>query len=55
VTTAIPYFVIIRSLGISDTHVALILTRVTYALPFVTWLMLGSFKICRMRSRRQPS
>jgi multiple sugar transport system permease protein len=44
VTTAIPYFVIIRSLGISDTHVALILTHVTYALPFVIWLMLGFFQ-----------
>jgi multiple sugar transport system permease protein len=44
VTTAIPYFVIIRSLGISDTHFALILTHVTYALPFVIWLMLGFFQ-----------
>lgn len=44
VTTAIPYFVIIRRLGISDTHFALILTHVTYALPFVIWLMLGFFQ-----------
>jgi multiple sugar transport system permease protein len=44
VTTAIPYFVIIRNLGISDTHFALILTHVTYALPFVIWLMLGFFQ-----------
>lgn len=44
VTTAIPYFVIIRSLGISDTHLALIITHVTYALPFVIWLMLGFFQ-----------
>jgi multiple sugar transport system permease protein len=44
VTTAIPYFVIIRSLGISDTHFALILTHVAYTLPFVIWLMLGFFQ-----------
>jgi multiple sugar transport system permease protein len=44
VTTVIPYFIIIRSLGISDTHFALILTHVTYALPFVIWLMLGFFQ-----------
>lgn len=44
VTTAIPYFVIIRNLGISDTHLALIMTHVTYALPFVIWLMLGFFQ-----------
>jgi multiple sugar transport system permease protein len=44
ITTAIPYFVIIRRLGIADTHFALILTHVTYALPFVIWLMLGFFQ-----------
>lgn len=44
VTTAIPYFVIIRNLGISDTHFALIMTHVAYTLPFVIWLMLGFFQ-----------
>ncbi len=44
ITTAIPYFVLIRRLGIADTHFALILTHVTYALPFVIWLMLGFFQ-----------
>lgn len=44
VTTAIPYFVIIRGLGISDTHFALIATHVAYTLPFVIWLMLGFFQ-----------
>lgn len=44
ITTAIPYFIIIRRLGISDTHFALILTHVTYSLPFVIWLMLGFFQ-----------
>ena len=44
VTTAIPYFIIIRNLGLSDTHFALILTHTAYALPFVIWLMLGFFQ-----------
>jgi len=44
VTTAIPYFIIIRGLGLSDTHSAIILTHVAYALPFVIWLMLGFFQ-----------
>lgn len=44
VTTAIPYFIIMRSLKLTDTHFALILTHTTYALPFVIWLMLGFFQ-----------
>jgi len=44
ITTAIPYFVVLRNLGLSDTHQALILTYVSYGLPFVIWLMLGFFQ-----------
>ena len=44
VTTAIPYFVIIRSLRLSDTHAALIITHTAVTLPFVIWLMLGFFQ-----------
>lgn len=44
VTTAIPYYVIIKNLRLGDTHVALILTYVAYGLPFVIWLMLGFFQ-----------
>lgn len=44
ITTAIPYFVIIRGLGLSDTHVALIITHTAFTLPFVIWLMLGFFQ-----------
>jgi multiple sugar transport system permease protein len=44
VTTAIPYYVIIRRLQLGDTHLALILTYVAYGLPFVIWLMLGFFQ-----------
>lgn len=44
ITTAIPYFVLIRSLNLSDTHVALIMTHTAFTLPFVIWLMLGFFQ-----------
>jgi multiple sugar transport system permease protein len=44
VTTAIPYYVIIKNLQLGDTHLALILTYVSYGLPFVIWLMLGFFQ-----------
>jgi multiple sugar transport system permease protein len=44
VTTAIPYFVVLRTLQISDTYQALIVTYVSYGLPFVIWLMLGFFQ-----------
>ena len=43
-TTAIPYYVIIKNLQLGDTHLALILTYVAYGLPFVIWLMLGFFQ-----------
>lgn len=44
ITTAIPYYVIIRRIGLADTHAAVILTYVSYGLPFVIWLMLGFFQ-----------
>lgn len=44
VTTAIPYYVIVKRLHLGDTHTALILTYVAYGLPFVIWLMLGFFQ-----------
>ncbi len=44
VTTAIPYYVIVKRLQLGDTHTALILTYVAYGLPFVIWLMLGFFQ-----------
>jgi multiple sugar transport system permease protein len=44
ITTAIPYYVVIKSLGLADTHIALIITYVAYGLPFVIWLMLGFFQ-----------
>jgi len=44
ITTAIPYYVIIKNLGLADTYAALIITYVSYGLPFVIWLMLGFFQ-----------
>ncbi len=44
ITTIIPYYVIIKGLGLSDTHFAVIVTYVAYGLPFVIWLMLGFFQ-----------
>jgi multiple sugar transport system permease protein len=44
ITTAIPYYVVIKSLGLADTHIAVIITYVAYGLPFVIWLMLGFFQ-----------
>jgi len=44
ITTIIPYYVIIKGLGLSDTHFAVVVTYVAYGLPFVIWLMLGFFQ-----------
>ena len=44
ITTAIPYYVIIKNVNLADTYLALILTYVSYGLPFVIWLMLGFFQ-----------
>jgi multiple sugar transport system permease protein len=44
ITTAIPYYVVIKRLHLGDTYIALILTYVAYGLPFVIWLMLGFFQ-----------
>lgn len=44
ITTAIPYYVIIKNLHLGDTYIAIILTYVSYGLPFVIWLMLGFFQ-----------
>ena len=40
VTTVIPYFVIMRNLGLLDTIWAIIIGHLGITIPFVTWLML---------------
>lgn len=44
IATALPYFVLIKTLGLIDTHWALIITYTSFNLPFVVWLMLGFFQ-----------
>jgi multiple sugar transport system permease protein len=44
IVTALPYFMIITTLGLYDTLIALIITYVSYCLPFTIWLMLGFFQ-----------
>jgi multiple sugar transport system permease protein len=40
----IPYYKIIQTLGLVNTYFALILTYVTFTLPFCSWMMYGYFK-----------
>lgn len=40
----IPYYLLMRTLGLLNTHSALILAYSTFALPFVIWMMIGFFK-----------
>jgi multiple sugar transport system permease protein len=40
----IPLYVILAGLGLGDTHTGLIMTYLTFAVPFSTWLMMGYFK-----------
>jgi multiple sugar transport system permease protein len=44
VTTVIPFFMIIKTIGLIDTRASLVLTYVSYGLPFAIWLMLGFFQ-----------
>jgi multiple sugar transport system permease protein len=40
----IPYYLLIRELGLLNTHFALVITYTSFSLPFVIWLMIGFFK-----------
>lgn len=44
VVMLMPYFIIIRNLGLLNTRMSLILTYTYLAFPFVVWMMLGFFK-----------
>jgi multiple sugar transport system permease protein len=44
IVTVIPYYMIIKTLGLIDTRASLILTYIAYALPFAVWLLLGFFQ-----------
>jgi multiple sugar transport system permease protein len=40
----IPYYLLMREIGLINTHSALILAYTSFSLPFVIWLMIGFFK-----------
>lgn len=44
VAVIIPYYVLMRAMGLIDTYLALTLSYSTFALPFVVWMMIGFFK-----------
>lgn len=44
ITVAFPVFLLFRSLGWIDTYQALILTHLTFTLPYVIWMMRSFFK-----------
>jgi multiple sugar transport system permease protein len=39
----IPLFIIMRSFGLLDTHLGLVLAHSTFAIPFATWMMISYF------------
>jgi multiple sugar transport system permease protein len=40
----LPWYILFKRLGLVDTHLALVLTNLTYLVPFSVWLMLGFFE-----------
>lgn len=40
----IPYYLLMRQLGLLNTHAALILAYTSFSLPFCIWLLIGFFK-----------
>jgi ABC-type glycerol-3-phosphate transport system permease component len=43
VTLVLPLFLIIRNIGLFDTHAALIIAQVAFSLPFAVWMLRGFF------------
>ena len=43
VTLVLPLFLIIRNLGLFNTHAALIIANVAFSLPFAVWMLRGFF------------
>ena len=38
----LPWYIIFKQLGLYDTYIGLVLSNLTYMIPFTVWLMLGS-------------
>ncbi|UAJ81390.1 carbohydrate ABC transporter permease [Leifsonia sp. ZF2019] len=43
IALAVPLFLVARTLGITDTHITLILAYCSFVIPYVMWLMRGFF------------
>jgi multiple sugar transport system permease protein len=52
---AIPFYVLIRKLGIANTHLALILAYTTFCLPFSLWLLRAFFQSIPLELEKAPS
>ena len=44
ISIAIPYFLLMRTLGLLDTRAAIVIAHVSLTMPFVVWLLLGFFE-----------
>lgn len=44
IVLVIPFFLIFKNVGLADTHAGLIVTYLTFNLPYVVWLMMSFFK-----------
>jgi len=44
ITLSVPLFILMRKIGILDTHFVLILSHISFILPFIIWMILPFFK-----------
>ncbi len=44
IVLVIPFFLIFKQLGLADTHAGLVITYLTFNLPYVVWLMMSFFR-----------
>ena len=44
ITLLLPWYIIFKKLGLYDTYIGLVLSNLTYMIPFTVWLMLGFFE-----------
>jgi len=44
ITLVIPFFLIFKSIGLYNTRIGLVITYVTFNIPFIVWIMIGFFQ-----------
>lgn len=44
ITLVIPFFLILKSVGLYNTRLSLVITYVTFNIPFVVWILIGFFQ-----------